>query len=168
MTDKTDPNSLSPALAREFLAGTLSRIQQTQPDFYPFLMQAIHQQDPTFQLNGLFDAIGDIGDSLSSAISTAATAYGGILVNRENAKTAAIAASDQAKNQIDIMNAQLKAQQAQTTNQFAQQQLALQQAQLLKTQSSFGTSTISPTVWIVAGVAALGLILFAMKPGAAR
>lgn len=167
MTDKTDPNTLSPALAREFISGTLARIQQVQPEFYPYVMAAIHAQDPTFQLNGLFDSIGDIGSSLSSAIGSAASAYSNILVNRENAKTAAIIASDQAKNQIDVMNAQLKAQQAQTTNAFAQQQLALQQAQLLKTQSSLtGGGEVSPAVWVVGGVLALGLLFVAMKSGA--
>lgn len=168
MTDKTDTTALPPALAREFITGTLKRIQQTQPDFFPYVMAQIHAQEPGFQLNGIFDSLSTIGDSMSSAIASAAQAYGGVLINRENAKTAAMVANDQAKSQIDVMNATLKAQQASTQNQFAQQQLALQQQQLLNVGSSFGggLSSVSPIVWIIGGVAVLGMILMSQKRAA--
>lgn len=168
MTDKTDPNQLSPALARVFLSGTLERIKQSQPDFYPFLMQEIHAMDPTYQLNGLGDW-GDIFGQVSAAIGKAASSYGDVLINRENAKTASMIAQDNAKSQIDQMNAALKAQMAQTNNTYAQQQLALQQQQLYQAGGAFGgsTSTLSPTVLVVGGVAVLGLILMSMHKGAA-
>lgn len=166
MTDKTDPSALHPALARQFIDGTLERIKQAQPDFYPYLMAQIHAIEPSYQLNGLFDSIGDIGSSLSSAISSAAQAYGTVLINRENAKTAAMVAQDQAKSQIDVMNAQLKAQQAATQNQFAQQQIALQQQQLLKTGAQLSGGTTPEMVWIIGGVAVLGIVVLAMRPRA--
>lgn len=167
MTDKTDPNELSPALAREFISGTLERIKQTQPGFYPYVMQEIHAIDPTYQLNGLFDSFSSIATNFSDAIGKAASAYGEVLINRENAKTASMVAQDNAKAQIDQMNAALKVQMAQTNNSYAQQQLALQQQQLFKTGTAFGGTSISPTVMMVGGIAVLGLILLSMHKGGA-
>lgn len=167
MNDKTDPNVLSPELARVFIAGTLDRIKQTQPDFYPWVMEQIHAADPTYQLNGIWDSIVDVGTKFSDVIGKAASAYGDVLINRENAKTQGIIAQDNAKAQIDQMNAALKMQQQQTQNSFAQQQLALQQQQLFNTGSAFsGSSSISPTVLIVGGVALLGIILLTSRKGA--
>jgi len=167
MNDKTDPNVLSPELARVFVAGTLARIKENQPQFYPYVMEQIHAADPTFQLNGLFDSIADIGSKFSDVIGKAASAYGDVLINRENAKTQGMIAQDQAKAQIDQMNAALKMQQQQTQNSFAQQQLALQQQQLFNTGSAFGgSSTVSPTVWIMGGIALLGIILLTSRKGA--
>lgn len=162
-----DATQLDPALAREFLHGTLERIRKTQPDFYPFIMREVHAADPTFQLNGTLgdwaDAFSSIGNSVSGLITkaadVAATAYG----TKVQADAQATIAKANAKAQIDAMNSNIQVQAAQAQNAFQQQQLLQQQQNLLKQGSAFSTG--SPTMlYVVGGAALLGIVFMLTKP----